>query len=67
LYPFLGSHLLAEAVDEDGGSLALRGHARNGTEHGTTSSATPVRNGAQPVLARPYAVYDVSQPATDSA
>lgn len=67
LYPFLGSHLLAEAVDEGGASLALHGHAHNGAEHGTTPSGTPVRNVAQPVIARPYAVYDVSQPATGSA
>jgi Icc-related predicted phosphoesterase len=57
IYPFLGSYLLGEAVDRGGADVALHGHAHGGTEHGLTDGGTPVRNVAQPVLRRPYAVY----------
>ncbi|MDN3296077.1 metallophosphoesterase [Streptomyces ficellus] len=57
IYPFLGSYLLAEAVDEGGADLAIHGHAHMGTEHGMTSEGVRVRNVAQPVLGRAYAVY----------
>lgn len=57
IYPFLGSYLLGEAVDRAGADLAIHGHAHGGTEHGSTDGGTPVRNVAQPVLRRPYAVY----------
>jgi Icc-related predicted phosphoesterase len=57
LYPFLGSYLLAEAIDRAGARLAIHGHAHAGVEHGVTAGGTPVRNVAQPVLRRAYALY----------
>lgn len=59
LYPFLGSHHLADAVDEAGVDLVVHGHAHAGCETGTTPGGAAVRNVAQPVLGRPYAVYGV--------
>lgn len=57
LYPFLGSYLLAEAIDRAGADLALHGHAHAGSERGITTGGRPVRNVAQPVLQRAYAIY----------
>jgi Icc-related predicted phosphoesterase len=57
IYPFLGSYLLAEAVDTSGADLVLHGHAHRGTEWGTTPGGIPVRNVAQPVIRRAFAVY----------
>ncbi|MEU3448429.1 metallophosphoesterase [Streptomyces thermolilacinus] len=57
IYPFLGSYLLAEAVDEAGADLAVHGHAHLGSEHGMTGGGVRVRNVAQPVLGRAFAVY----------
>ncbi|PJE95246.1 metallophosphoesterase [Streptomyces carminius] len=57
IYPFLGSYLLAEAVDTAGADLAVHGHAHAGTEHGLTSGGVKVRNVAQPVIRRAFAVY----------
>jgi len=57
IFPFLGSYLLAEAVDHAGADLVLHGHAHRGTEHGVTPGGVPVRNVAQPVLRAAYRVY----------
>jgi Icc-related predicted phosphoesterase len=57
IYPFLGSYLLAEAVDRVGADLALHGHAHAGSERGQTPGGVPVRNVALPVIGRPYKVY----------
>ncbi|MEW1638481.1 metallophosphoesterase [Streptomyces sp. NPDC093801] len=57
LFPFLGSSLLAEAMDAEGADLAVHGHAHLGTEHGRTAGGIPVRNVALPVIGRPFAVY----------
>jgi Icc-related predicted phosphoesterase len=57
IYPFLGSYLLAEAVDARGADLILHGHAHRGVEKGMTPGGVAVRNVAQPVIARPYNVY----------
>ncbi|MFV2119455.1 metallophosphoesterase family protein [Streptomyces sp. Act-28] len=57
IYPFLGSYLLAEAVDEEGADLVVHGHAHMGTEHGMTGGGVRVRNVAQPVLGQAFAVY----------
>jgi Icc-related predicted phosphoesterase len=57
IYPFLGSYLLAEAVDTARADLAVHGHAHHGTERGVTPGGTAVRNVAQPVLRRPYGLY----------
>jgi Icc-related predicted phosphoesterase len=56
IYPFLGSQLLAQAVDRAGAHLVLHGHAHAGSEHGTTPGGVPVRNVAQPVIGSPYRV-----------
>ena len=57
IYPFLGSYLLAEAVDAAGVDIVLHGHAHNGTEKGVTPGGVPVRNVSQFVTRRPYSVY----------
>jgi Icc-related predicted phosphoesterase len=76
LYPFLGSYLLAEAVDRAGADLVLHGHAHGGTEKAATPGGIHVRNVAQPVIRHAYKVYalgsrldgDVqSAPQTDTA
>jgi Icc-related predicted phosphoesterase len=60
IYPFLGSYLLAEAVDGCGVALMVHGHAHGGRERGVTPGGTPVRNVAQPVLGAAYKVYVVA-------
>jgi Icc-related predicted phosphoesterase len=57
LHPFLGSYLLAEAIDRAGADLALHGHAHRGSHAGVTSGGVPVRNVAQPVIGRAYEVF----------
>ncbi|MFD3722076.1 metallophosphoesterase [Streptomyces sp. NPDC058674] len=57
IYPFLGSYLLAEAMDGAGADLAVHGHAHAGTEHGMTAGGVRVRNVAMPVIDRAFAVY----------
>ena len=64
IYPFLGSYLLAEAVDTAGCDLVLHGHAHRGTEWGITPGGVPVRNVAQPVIRRAFAVYTLDPEAT---
>lgn len=59
IWPFLGNYLLAEAIDRAGASLAVHGHAHIGTEKGVTEGGVRVRNVAQPVIRRAYAVYDL--------
>lgn len=57
IYPFLGSQLLGEAVDDAGADLALHGHAHSGVEYGTTPGGIAVRNVALPVIGCAYRVY----------
>jgi Icc-related predicted phosphoesterase len=57
IYPFLGSYLLAEAVDRAGADLVLHGHAHGGREKGVTPGGIPVRNVAQPVIRHAYNLY----------
>ena len=57
VYPFLGSYLLAEAVDRVGADLVLHGHAHRGKEKGVTPGGTHVRNVALPVIRHAYNVY----------
>ena len=57
IYPFLGSYLLAEAIDNAGADLALHGHAHAGSETGVTPGGVRVRNVAQPVIRSAYRVY----------
>jgi Icc-related predicted phosphoesterase len=62
IYPFLGSYLLAEAVDASGVTAVFHGHAHHGIERGQTPGGIPVRNVAQPVLRRAYGVYSFESP-----
>jgi Icc-related predicted phosphoesterase len=57
IYPFLGSYLLAEAIDAHGADLVLHGHAHAGSERGLTAGGCPVRNVAQPVIKRAYRLF----------
>ena len=57
IYPFLGSYLLAEAVDRAGADVVFHGHAHAGAERGTTPGGIPVRNVAQSVIGHPYGLY----------
>lgn len=59
IYPFLGSYLLAEAIDSVGAALAVHGHAHYGSERGMTAGGVAVRNVAHPVIRRAYRVYHV--------
>jgi Icc-related predicted phosphoesterase len=60
LYPLLGSYLLADAADRAGADLIVHGHAHGGQEKGCTPGGIPVRNAAQPVIRRAYALYTIS-------
>ncbi|MFP3901033.1 MAG: metallophosphoesterase [Acidimicrobiia bacterium] len=62
IYPFLGSHLLAEAVDTVGADLVIHGHAHAGSERGVTPGGVRVRNVAQPVIQRAYRLFDLRTP-----
>ncbi|MFE0512709.1 metallophosphoesterase [Streptomyces sp. NPDC058964] len=62
IYPFLGSYLLAEAIDAVGADLAVHGHAHSGREHGMTDGGVKVRNVAQPVIGRAFHVYHLPEP-----
>lgn len=59
IFPFLGSYLLAEAIDAGHADLAIHGHAHFGTEQGSTPGGVRVRNVAQPVIRSAFAVYCV--------
>jgi len=65
IFAFLGSYLLAEAVDRGSAHLAIHGHAHRGREQGLTPGGIPVRNVAQPVIRGPYRVFELngSEPA----
>jgi Icc-related predicted phosphoesterase len=60
IYPFLGSYLLAEAIDRAGADLVLHGHAHRGRERGMTPGGVRVRNVAQPVIGAPFRVYELT-------
>ncbi|HZM79312.1 MAG TPA: metallophosphoesterase [Candidatus Limnocylindrales bacterium] len=57
IYPFLGSYLLAEAIDAAGASLAIHGHAHHGSPRGLTPGGVRVRNVAHPVIRQAYSVF----------
>jgi Icc-related predicted phosphoesterase len=57
IYPFLGSYLLAEAIDSAGAHVVFHGHAHKGTERGKTPRGIPVRNVAQPVIRHAFNIY----------
>jgi Icc-related predicted phosphoesterase len=62
IFPFLGSYLLAEAIDRAGADLAIHGHAHRGREHGVTPGGVNVRNVAQTVIRQAYAVFEFEMP-----
>lgn len=57
IFPFLGSYLLGEAIDQAGANLVLHGHAHRGSEKGVTPGGVNVRNVALPVIGHAYSVY----------
>jgi Icc-related predicted phosphoesterase len=61
IYPFLGSYLLAEAIDEGGADVAFHGHAHHGIERGWTPGGVPVRNVALPVIRHPFNIYTLNK------
>jgi Icc-related predicted phosphoesterase len=58
IYPFLGSYLLAEAIDRAGADLVVHGHAHAGSERGVTPGGVRVRNVALPLVRQPYRVFE---------
>ena len=67
IFPFLGSYLLAEAIDRAGADLAIHGHAHRGTEKGVTAGGVTVRNVAETVIGHAYKVYRVGDHAGERA
>jgi Icc-related predicted phosphoesterase len=69
IYPFLGSYLLAEAIDAHMPDLVLHGHAHHGSPRGVTAGGVPVRNVAQPLIRAAYARFELDgrSGAADSA
>ncbi len=59
IYPFLGSYLLAEAVDGGGACLAIHGHAHHGSPRGMTPGGVRVRNVAHPVIRQAFSVFEI--------
>jgi len=59
LWPFLGSYLLAEAIDAGGAALAIHGHAHAGSPEAVTPGGVPVLNVAQSVIHRPFAIVEI--------
>ncbi|MFV2020263.1 metallophosphoesterase family protein [Micromonospora sp. LOL_023] len=64
IYPFLGSYLLAEAIDGAGTDLAVHGHAHFGSERGSTPGGVRVRNVAHPVIKQAYSVFSLAGSST---
>ncbi|WP_326555097.1 metallophosphoesterase family protein [Micromonospora sp. NBC_01813] len=60
IYPFLGSYLLAEAIDAEATDLAVHGHAHFGSERGSTPGGVRVRNVAHPVIKQAYSVFSLA-------
>lgn len=63
LYPFLGSSLLAHAIDHHGVDLVLHGHAHKGSFEGRTAKGAPVYNVCRFVTSRmgkpPFSLFDI--------
>lgn len=62
IYPFLGSYLLAEAIDSSGVDAVFHGHAHHGVERGATPGGVPVRNVALNVIRHAYNIYSFETP-----
>jgi Icc-related predicted phosphoesterase len=65
IYPFLGSYLLAEAIDRAGADVVFHGHAHRGAEKGVTPGGIHVRNVAESVIGRAYNVYRLGDGAVE--
>lgn len=65
IYPFLGSYLLAEALDAGGANVCFHGHAHKGIEHGATPGGIPVRNVALPVIGQAFKIYSLDELSQD--
>jgi Icc-related predicted phosphoesterase len=65
IYPFLGSYLLSEVVDEAGADVVFHGHAHRGVERGATFGGVPVRNVAQPVIHHVCNIYRLNKEGID--
>lgn len=61
IFPFLGSYLLGEAIDDGGADIAFHGHAHAGVERGETPGGIPVRNVAQPVIRHVFNIYTLNK------
>lgn len=61
IYPFLGSYLLAEAIDSAGADVVFHGHAHKGIEQGHTLGGVPVRNVAQHVIRHAFKIYSLDE------
>jgi Icc-related predicted phosphoesterase len=61
IYPFLGSYLLGEAIDDGQADLSVHGHAHMGSERGVTPGGVRVRNVAHPVIKQAYSVFNVER------
>jgi Icc-related predicted phosphoesterase len=61
IYPFLGSYLLAEAIDAGSADIAFHGHAHHGVERGITPGGVPVRNVALPVIRHAFNIYSINK------
>lgn len=59
IFPFLGSYLLAEAIDAAGADLVLHGHAHRGSERGVTPGGVRVRNVARPLIGRSFRLFEL--------
>lgn len=63
LYPFLGSSLFGDALDRQGVSVIVHGHAHKGSPFGSTPGNIPVYNVSRFVLRRaglpPFFCFDV--------
>jgi Icc-related predicted phosphoesterase len=59
IFPFLGAYQLGDGLDASGADMAFHGHAHRGCEVGQTPGGVPVRNVAQGVLRKAYAVYEI--------
>ena len=63
LYPFLGSSLLAEALERQGVAVAFHGHAHHGAPAGYTPRGIPVHNVCRFVQERfykqDYLIYEI--------
>ncbi len=67
IYPFLGSHLLGEAIDDAACDLAVHGHAHHGSVRGITPGGVPVRNVAKPLIHTAYQLYALRESGRDAA